>query len=188
LNTGAISEEFVRSTVTVVETLYRLRPVTVAAVNGACAGGGMALACAADVRIAARSAVFATAYLQIGTTGDLGLPWQLVRLVGLSRAKELSLLGERVTADAAARIGLVQRVAADSEFPQEVERLVARLAGFAPLALTGLKANLNDAFELGFSQFLDVESRRFAANTLTADAAEAVQAFIERRAPRFSGR
>jgi 2-(1,2-epoxy-1,2-dihydrophenyl)acetyl-CoA isomerase len=182
-----ISYEFVRNIVRVSEELYAIRPITIAAVNGACAGGGMALACATDLRVAAESAVFVTAFLRVGTSGDMGLPWHLQRLVGAGKAKELSLLCDRISAGEAAEIGLVQRTASDEEFPQLVETLARRIAAFPPLAAASLKRNLNDAAVSTFPQFLDLESRRFVQNAHTDDSAEAVRAFAEHRTANYSG-
>jgi 2-(1,2-epoxy-1,2-dihydrophenyl)acetyl-CoA isomerase len=187
LATGKMTSRFVRETAQLIEVLYSLRPVTIAAVNGACAGGGMALACAADLRFAARSAFFTTAFLRIGTTGDMGLPWALVRLVGLGKAKELSLLSDRIDAAEAEHIGLVNRTVPDDDLPAAVADVAGRLAGFAPLAAAGLKRNLNDAAVLDLPGFLDVESLRFSENSVSADSAEAVRAFVERRAPIYRG-
>lgn len=169
----ALSEELVRDTVAVTEILYALPQVTIAAVNGPCAGGGMALACAADLRIAASSAVFVTAFLHVGTTGDMGLPWHLVRLVGLGRAKELSLLGDRIGADEAASFGLVGRVVPDDDLVRATGEMASRLAALAPGAVAGMKANLNEASGLDLPTFLDVESRRYAENARSEDAREA---------------
>ncbi len=175
-----ISEDFVRDQVKTAETLYGLRPITIAAVNGACAGGGMALACATDIRVAARSAFFYAAYLGVGNPGDLGLPWHLTRLVGLAHAKAISLLGERIPAARAHQIGLVERVVDDESLLPDVATMSSRLAA-APSAAFALKENLNEAMEMTFSAFLDVESRRFAANARSADSAAAVQAFLSGR-------
>jgi 2-(1,2-epoxy-1,2-dihydrophenyl)acetyl-CoA isomerase len=184
---GDITYDFVRNIVKVAETLYAVRPITMAAVNGACAGGGMALACAADLRVAAESAVFVTAFLGIGTSGDMGLPWHLQRLVGAGKAKELSLLCHRIGAVEAAEIGLVQRTAPDKDLPQLVELLSNRIAAFPPLAAASLKRNINNAAISTFPQFLDLESQRFVENAHTNDSAEAVRAFAEHRTANYSG-
>lgn len=144
----------------------------------------MALACAADLRLAAESAFFTSAFLRVGTTADMGLPWHLVRLVGIGKAKELCLLGERIDAKEAVRIGLASRVVADWDLRRLASDIAARLAGFAPLATAGSKKG-NDAAIVDFATFLDVESDRFGENAVTADATEAVQAFIVKRSPQF---
>lgn len=187
LAAGPVTAEFVRASADVVRLLHSLRPVTIAAVNGACAGGGMALACATDLRIAAESAFFTSAFIRIGATGDLGLPWFLTRLVGSGRARMLSLLSERVPAAEAERIGLVEKVVPDAELAATVAAIAADLAGFAPLALAGLKCNLADADVLDLPEFLDVESARYGENSNSADACEGFRSFVERRPPAFRG-
>jgi 2-(1,2-epoxy-1,2-dihydrophenyl)acetyl-CoA isomerase len=185
--TTTMSADFVRETVAVTEVFYELPQVTIAAVNGPCAGGGMALACAADLRVAASSAFFVTAFLGVGTSGDMGLPWHLVRLVGLGAAKELSLLGDRISADRAASLGLVSRVVPDADLGRAAGEMAARVAAYAPGAVARMNANLDDALGLDLSAFLDVESRRYAENARSADAQEAVRALLERRLPVFTG-
>lgn len=171
-----------------VELLHGLPKVTVAAVNGPCAGAGLSLACACDLRIAAASAVFTTAFVRAGQTGDYGIGWLLPRLVGNGRARELLLLSRRVGADEAVRLGLVEEVVEDDAFRDRVAEITSELAGFAPLALAGMKANLVDGSGTSLSAFLDIEARRMAANMATRDAREAVAAFAEGRQPRYEGR
>jgi 2-(1,2-epoxy-1,2-dihydrophenyl)acetyl-CoA isomerase len=185
---GTVTFEFVRELVTLAEVLYGLRPVTIAAINGPCAGGGLALACAADLRCAADSAVFVAAFLAIGTTGDMGLPWHLARLVGLGKAKELSLLGARVAAADALSMGLVNCVVPGQDLAGAVAAMAERIASMPPLAAEGMKENLNDALDVGLPEFLERESARYAANAATEDSAEAVRAFTERRQPVYRGR
>jgi 2-(1,2-epoxy-1,2-dihydrophenyl)acetyl-CoA isomerase len=184
----AMTAEFVREAVRVVEVLYSLRPVTIAAINGPCAGGGMALACATDLRCASESAFMVTSFLAIGTTGDMGLPWFLTRLVGASKAKELSLLGDRLTASQALELGIVCRTVPDETLSATATAIAERIAAMAPLASAGLKANLNDASIPDLAGFLDIESGRYAVNARTADANEAVRAFKDRRTAHYVGR
>jgi len=148
----------------------------------------MALACACDLRYAARSAVFATAFLRVGVSGDYGAVWTVTRAVGPAKARELFLLGDRVAADEAARIGLVHGVVADHDLDDHVSGVATRLAASAPIAVAGLKANLNDALILGFSAYLDREAERFGRCLHTEDAREAARAFLEKRTPTFRGR
>lgn len=188
LASGPLTTELIRGSVRLSEVLYRMRAVTIAAVNGPCAGGGMAVACAADLRLAGESAFFLPSFLRIGTTGDMGLPWHLARLLGESKAREISLLDERLPAQEAKRIGLVSRVIADDQLMTAAADLAGVLAARAPGALRGMKQNLLDAGRLDLAAFLDAESRRFAANSSSADATEAARAFIEHRPPNFENR
>jgi 2-(1,2-epoxy-1,2-dihydrophenyl)acetyl-CoA isomerase len=168
--------------------LHEMPLVTIAAINGACAGAGLGWACACDMRIAARSAKFNTAFLDVGVAGDMGGPWTLSRLVGPAKARELYFLPDKFSADDALRAGLVSRVVEDEELPAEVDLLVGRLTAAAPLALRALKMNFVDAERMDFSSFVGVETERHMRMFTTQDTREAFAAKVERRAPRFQGR
>ena len=168
--------------------LHEMPKVTIAAVNGPCAGAGLSLACAADLRIAAQSAVFATAFLRAGQTGDYGGTWLLPRLVGPGKARELFFLGERIDANEAERIGLVNRVVPDEELLPVARAIAEQAAVAAPLAFASLKANLNDADDLRLEELMREEAVRFTRNRSTRDSAEAVRAFLDKRPPTFEGR
>jgi len=170
------------------ELLHEMDKVTIAAINGACAGAGLAWACAADLRYCAESARFNTAFINAGLSGDFGGSWTLPRIVGPAKARELYLLAEKFPAEEAERIGLVTRRFPDAELLPEVRRVATRLAAMAPLALREVKANLNDAAAMPLAQLLDRESARMIRLGATADAREAAAAFLEKRPPRFEGR
>lgn len=170
------------------QLLHEMPKVTIAAINGACAGAGLSWACATDLRYAAASAVFNTAFLTAGLSGDFGGTWTLPRLVGPAKARELYLLPERLGAADAERIGLVTKTVADAELRAHVQTVARRLLGSAPLALRAIKENLNDSLDLGFAELLDREADRHARCGHTQDAREAARAFIEKRPPRFEGR
>jgi 2-(1,2-epoxy-1,2-dihydrophenyl)acetyl-CoA isomerase len=161
---------------------------TIAAVNGPCAGAGLSWACAADLRYAAPSAVFTTAFVHAGQSGDYGGTWTLPRIIGSGRARELFLLGDRIDAEEAARIGLVNAVVPQDELLGHVRAIADRIASSAPLAVAAIKGNLNDGERHDLAGLLDRESERFAVNAGTADAVEAARAYAEKRAPRFQGR
>jgi len=165
--------------------LHEMPAVTIAAVNGACAGAGLGWACGCDLRVAARSANFSTAFLKVAVAGDMALPWTLPRLVGASKARELSFLCEKFSADEAARIGLVARVWDDADFGREVESLVERLVRSSPSALRALKAHYLAAETLPLGEFLQRESKAHLEIASGADAAEAFKAFVEKREPKF---
>lgn len=169
------------------ELLHGMPQVTIAAVNGACAGGGMSWAMACDLRYAARSAIFTTAFVNAGLSGDFGMTWLLPRAVGPARAKELLFFADRFDAARAAELGVVHDVFDDDGFLAAVRAQALRLAGKAPLALAGLKANVNDAAALDFAAHLDVETARIVGTLGSADCAEAAHAFLEKRAPQFRG-
>jgi 2-(1,2-epoxy-1,2-dihydrophenyl)acetyl-CoA isomerase len=170
------------------ELLHGMPKVTIAAINGACAGAGLAWACACDLRYAAQSAKFNTAFMTAGLSGDFGGTWTLPRIVGPAKARELYLLAEKFDAVEAARIGLVSAVLPDDELLPFVRDRAARVAGFAPLTLRAIKENLNDSLELGFAEQLDREADRHVRSGRTEDAREAARAFLEKRQPVFNGR
>ena len=169
------------------QLLHGMPKVTIAAINGACAGAGLSWACAADLRYAAASAKFSTAFLTAGLSGDFGGTWTLPRLVGAAKARELYLLADRFDAAEAERIGLVAKALPDDELVGFVRSTAERLASAAPVALRGIKANLNDASEVGFAELLDREAARHVRSGRTSDAREAARAFVEKRPPTFTG-
>jgi 2-(1,2-epoxy-1,2-dihydrophenyl)acetyl-CoA isomerase len=170
------------------QLLHEMPKVTIAAINGACAGAGLAWACACDLRYAARSARFNTAFMTAGLSGDFGGTWTLPRIIGPARARELYLLAEKFDATEAERIGLVSATVPDEELLGTAQRIAARLASFAPLTLRAVKANLNDSLRLTLEEQMDEEARRHIRCGLTQDAREAMLSFLEKREPHFSGR
>ena len=170
------------------EQLHEMPKVTIAAINGACAGAGLAWACACDIRYAAESAKFNTAFMTAGLSGDFGGTWTLPRIVGPAKARELYLLAEKFDAAEALSIGLVSAVLPDGDLLPFVRERAARIAGFAPLTLRAIKANLNDSERLGFSEQLDHEADRHVRMSRTEDMREAARAFLEKRPPVFKGR
>lgn len=169
------------------ELLHSMPQVTIAAVNGACAGAGLSLACACDLRYAASSAVFNTAFLSAGVSGDFGGTWTLPRIVGSAKAREMYLLPGKLTVAEALRIGLVSDVFGDEELLAQIGGISRRLSQSAPLALRRVKDNLTDSERLPFAEHLDAEAARHAFCCATADAVEAARAFTEKRAPTFHG-
>ena len=137
--------------------LRGMSKVTIAAINGPCAGGGFSWATAADLRYASVSAKFTTAYLNAGLSGDFGGTWMLPRIVGSSRARELYLLSEKFSAEDAERYGFVSKVLADDELIPYVMSVAERLLAASPIALQRIKQNLNDAEDVSFSEALDRE-------------------------------
>jgi 2-(1,2-epoxy-1,2-dihydrophenyl)acetyl-CoA isomerase len=169
--------------------LHQMPAITVAAINGACAGAGLGWACGCDLRVASHSAMFNTAFLNVAVAGDMGLPWSLPRLIGAARARELSFFSEKFGAEEALRIGLVARVWADEVFRAEVEKMVSRLVGAAPLALKTLKAHyLAAEGGAAFGDYVDLETTDHLRIARSADTAEAFRAFLEKRPAVFQGR
>jgi 2-(1,2-epoxy-1,2-dihydrophenyl)acetyl-CoA isomerase len=170
------------------QLLHEMPKVTVAAINGACAGAGLSWACACDLRFAATSAKFNVAFRGAGLPGDFGGTWTLPRIVGPAKARELYLLSPRFDATEAERIGLVSKTLPDEELMPHVRSVAEDVAGAAPIAVRQMKANLNDALRLSFSELLDREAARHIAATQTQDHLEAAAAFLAKRPPRFQNR
>lgn len=168
--------------------LHEMPAVTVAAVNGACAGAGFGWACGADLRVAARRAKFNTAFINVAFAGDMGLPWSLPRLLGAAKARELSFLSEKFDADTALHYGLVARVFDDDKFHAETEKLVEGLLARSPIALKTLKAHYVSAQRMSFSDYVALETEHHANIGRMEDTQEAFKAFLEKRAPVFKGR
>jgi len=165
--------------------LHRMPQVTIAAINGACAGAGFGWACACDLRFAARSATFNTAFLNVASAGDMAGPWTLPRLVGAAKARELYLLPDKFRADEALAMGLVSRVFDDDAFRAEVAAVATRLAAASPHALRYMKRNFIDAEQMDLETYIQIETERHMQIMAHADAKEAFRAFVEKRPPRF---
>jgi 2-(1,2-epoxy-1,2-dihydrophenyl)acetyl-CoA isomerase len=177
-----------RARMRISQLLHDMPKVSFAAINGPCAGAGLALACAADIRYCAESAVFNTAFMTAGLSGDFGGSWTLQRVVGPAKARELFLLAEKFRAAEAGRIGLVSSVLPDGELMGFVREKALRAASLAPLTIRAAKANLNDAERLDFSAHMDVEADRHTRTGRTADSKEAARAFLEKRPPVFQNK
>jgi enoyl-CoA hydratase/carnithine racemase len=168
--------------------LHTMPKPTLAALPGAAAGAGFALALACDLRIAAESAIVTTAYARLGLSGDYGSSWFLTRLVGTARARELLFGAERADARRCLELGLVNRVVPDAELEKEALDWAKRLAAGPPVALRFMKDNLNRALGEPLEAVLDLEAERMVAGAQTEDYLEAVAAFAEKRAPIFKGK
>jgi 2-(1,2-epoxy-1,2-dihydrophenyl)acetyl-CoA isomerase len=177
----SMSSDDVRGLMAICELLYTMPMVTIAAVNGPCAGAGLGFAVACDLRYAGESAVFATAFLKVGVSGDHGAIWSVTRAVGPARARELFLLGHRLDANSAARIGLVHEVVPDERLATHAQAVAASFARVSPSALRAMKENLNDAVGLPLGQYLDREVKRYLQVAAEPEAAEAARAFLEKR-------
>lgn len=177
-----------RTLLGIAEVLRRMPAVSIAAVQGVCAGGALGWACACDLRVASTSARFVPAFAAAGQTGDYGITWTLPRIAGEGRARDLLFVGDHLDADQAERIGLVTRVHDDDVFDAGVAELSEQLAGRAPLALQGIKSNLEVGGGCTLAETLDTEAATMTKNLHTDDAREAMAAFAEKRPPRFTGR
>jgi 2-(1,2-epoxy-1,2-dihydrophenyl)acetyl-CoA isomerase len=168
--------------------LHEMGKPTVAAINGAVAGASLAMALACDLRIAVDHAVFTTAFAKIGYSGDYGGAWYLTKIVGTAKARELYFLSERIDAQEALRLGLVNWVAPREKFRAEVKSLAERLAAGPPLAYRYMKRNLNLALTLHERELLDLESEAMMRTGATEDFRNAASAFLAKKTPTFEGR
>jgi enoyl-CoA hydratase len=171
-----------------VTAMRDLPQVVVAAVNGPAAGGGLALALGADVRVAGPEAAFAVSFIKIGLSGaDIGVSWLLPRLVGASLAFELLLTGRKIGAAEAVRIGLAGSVADDPR--GRALEIAAEVLANSPMGVRMTKQVMWSQLEVGSLRAgLDLENRTQIMTTFTRDHPEAVRAFTERRPPRFEDR
>jgi enoyl-CoA hydratase/carnithine racemase len=170
-----------------VTSVRSLRVPVIAAVNGAAAGGGLALALAADIRLAASTASFTAAFTRIGlSAGDLGCSWLLTRLIGPARTADIVYTGRTVAAAEAAAMGLVNEVVdADALLDRAhalAEEIMTNSPGGVQMSKRALLANLEAA---SYSAAIELENRGQALLTRTSDMAEALAAFREKRAPVF---
>ena len=165
----------------------RLQLPIIAAVNGAAIGAGNDLACLCDIRIASKTAKFAESFVKVGIVPGDGGAWLLPRVVGASRAAELALTGDTIDADEALRIGLVSRVVAPEALMDEALALAGRIAANPPQALRWTKQLLLQARTGTLDEALDAAGRFQGLAHQTADHAEALAAFFEKRPPVFRG-
>ncbi|MDT9591649.1 enoyl-CoA hydratase/isomerase family protein [Nocardioides zeae] len=184
--TYAIQEVVAR----VVAGLREIPQPVVAAVHGIAAGGGLSLACAADVRVAGPAARFSASFAKLGVSGgDMGSSWFLPRLVGAERAAEILLTGCDVDAAEAERIGLVSRVVAEGDELDAAVEVAQRMCDVAPFTTRMTKSLLNASRDgLSLRQQLELENRTQVMMTSTADFREACDAFLERRPAVFEDR
>ena len=165
----------------------RLQVPIIAAVNGAAIGAGNDLACMCDIRIAANTARFAESFVKVAIVPGDGGCWLLPRVVGASRAAELALTGDTIDADEALRIGLVSRVVPAEALRDEALMLAARIAANPSQVLRWTKQLLQQARTGTLDEALDAAGRLQGLAHHTADHAEALAAFFEKRVPRFGG-
>jgi enoyl-CoA hydratase/carnithine racemase len=181
--------EFTRMTGAVVQRLRDLPLPVVAAVNGTAAGAGAVIALAADFRVLARSASFRFLFTKVGLAGaDMGCAYLLPRMVGLGRATEILMLGDKVTADDAFRIGLATRVVDDDALHDEATALARRLAEGPTFALSATKTLLTKELDMSLPAAIELEAWTQALLMRSGDHAEFYRAFSQGRDPRWSGR
>ncbi len=168
--------------------LANLRVPTLAAVNGIAAGAGASIALACDIVVACHSASFLQAFSRIGLLPDTGGTWFLPQRVGMARALGLAMLAEKLPATKAAEWGLIWSAVADDEFPDVVATLARQLAQAPTKALVRTRQAMHAAPTHTLEQQLSLEGSYMRELGWSPDYAEGVAAFVEKRAPRFTGR
>lgn len=181
--------EFTRMTGAVLQRLREVPVPVIAGVNGVAAGAGAVIALGADLRVLARSASLQFLFTRVGLSGaDMGVAYLLPRLIGLGRATELLLLGDRVDADTALSYGLATQVVDDATLPDAVQALARRLADGPTLAYGATKSLLTREQDMSLQAAVETEALVQALLMTTDDHAEFHAAFTEGREPRWRGR
>lgn len=168
--------------------LHDIPKPTIAMVNGAAAGAGLAMALACDLRIAGQSARFVTAFAKVGYSGDFGGSYFLSKLVGTGKARELYFTAEPLDAAQALALGIANRVVPDAELANATMDFARKLANGPRVALAAMKHNFNAAENGTLAELLDLEARSQIATGQTEDHKEAARAFVDKRTPVFRGR
>ncbi|MFO1322145.1 MAG: enoyl-CoA hydratase-related protein [Burkholderiales bacterium] len=192
---AAMRADPVRSAATIIDAMHEgiailsgLPAPVLASLHGAVAGGGLGLALAADLAIAAEGTRFNLAYANIGTSCDCSSSWGLPRLVGLRKAMEIALLSDVFDAAEALRLGIVNRVVPAADLAAETDRLAERLARGAPHAFGRLKRLMRESFGRDLEGQLAAERTAFLECAATRDFGEGLTAFFEKRVARYEGR
>ncbi|MCD8508537.1 MAG: enoyl-CoA hydratase-related protein [Bacillus sp. (in: Bacteria)] len=171
-----------------IQKISSIEKPVIAGVNGVAAGAGMSLTLACDFRIASAKASFLEAFIHIGLIPDSGSLYYLPRLVGHAKAMELAVLGEKITAEEAFRIGLVTKVTEVDDFHQEVKDFAEKLAAMPTKAIGLIKRYLYESWESNLPDMLEKEAYGQRSAGLTNDHQEGLAAFIEKRRPTFHGK
>lgn len=160
----------------------------VTAINGPAAGAGVGVALAGDMVIAARSAKFILSFVRLGATLDGGTSLFLQRAIGVARARVLALTGEPLSGEQAADWGLIWKCVDDAVLMEEAMVAAQKLAAGPPLSMAAIKAQFDSAWDASLAETLEREAADQAASFRTQDLREGAAAFVEKRAPKFSGR
>lgn len=167
--------------------LAKLRMPTIAAVNGIAAGAGSSVALACDLVVAAKSASFLQAFSKIGLIPDTGGTWFLHQRIGKARAMGLAMLAEKLSAEQAQAWGLIWRCVDDEQFAATIDGLAAQLAAMPTKALVRIRQAMQAATTNTLDQQLSLEAGMMRELGFSADYAEGVAAFMDKRAPKFTG-
>jgi 2-(1,2-epoxy-1,2-dihydrophenyl)acetyl-CoA isomerase len=179
--------ELLRERTRISELLYAMPKPTLAIIPGACAGAGLSLALACDMRMVVDTAKITTAFARIGTSGDFGGSWFLTQLVGAAKARELYFTGDIILGKQAYQLGLANRLVTAETLAEESKKYIESLANLPTVAIGYIKKNINLAQQGSLGQVLDIEAAHMVLSTMTEDHKSAVLAFIEKRPPIFKG-
>ena len=168
-------------------SLHRMPQPTIAKVRGVAVGAGCNMALGCDLVVASENARFSEIFAKRGLSLDFGGSWLLPRRIGLHRAKELALFGDIISAADAREMGLVNRVVPDGQLDAFVDGWAQRLAAGPPIALALTKRMLNNAMNVTMEEALDDEGAAQTVNFGTKDTLEAMEAFMQKREPKFKG-
>jgi 2-(1,2-epoxy-1,2-dihydrophenyl)acetyl-CoA isomerase len=168
--------------------LHTMGKPTLAALNGVAAGAALSMALACDLRIAADDVELLTAFSNIGFSGDFGGSFFMTQIVGTAKARELYFLSEKIKAETAQALGLVNWVVPREKFRAETQALAQRLAAGPPLAYRYMKRNLNMALHADADTMLRLEAEAMIRTGDTEDFKNAVKAFLAKKSPVFKGR
>ena len=171
----------------IIKKIRAIEKPIIAAVNGVAAGAGANLALACDIVIAAESASFIQAFSKIGLIPDSGGTFFLSRLIGLGKAGGLMMLGEKVSAHEAEKLGMIYKVISDDELTDKVMQIASTLGNMPTVGIGLTKRLLNLSFTNSLNEQLDAEKRIQAIAAGTYDYNEGVRAFLEKRKPEFKG-
>ena len=185
---AAESQPFIDAISGAIDAWARLPKPTLCALNGSAYGGGLELALACDLRIAVDDAELGLTEVRLGIMPGAGGTQRLPRLIGVAAAKELILLGRRITATRAQALGLVIAAVPRADLRAAIDGLLAELAGCAPRSLAMAKAAIDRGVDLPIDEALRIERQCYDVTLFSADRDEGLLAFAERRPPRFTGR
>lgn len=180
-------KQYLRDEMDVVRILHEMPKPTLAVINGAAAGVGLAIAVACDMRFCLNTAKLTTAFTRIGTSGDSGASYFLPRLVGSAKAYELMFYSSVITGEQAFEIGLVNEVASAEDFEQAAHAYAQRLAALPTVAIGYMKKNLVASHTSSLREILDLEADHMVRTLDTEDHRNAVAAFLNKTKPVFKG-
>ena len=187
VRTAADGERWIAERAPYLERVGRCPKPVIAAIHGYALGGGLELAMQADLRVCGQSAWLGQPEIRLGLMPGAGGTQRLTRLIGLGRALEWLMTGERIAAEEALRLGLVNRVVPDDQVLAVAHQLARTLARQAPLGLLFIKRCAREGLEMALPQALALERQAFAQLLATRDGQEGIRAFLEKREPRFEG-